>query len=75
MRICIFDKQYWGQGVAPGAIKRVVEFAADDLHLNEISAGIEPGNCRSCGAFERAGFTRSEDKPDGTLQYRWSRGV
>jgi L-amino acid N-acyltransferase YncA len=69
--ICIFDKRYWEKGIAPSAIARVIEFAASDLRLREINAGIEAGNIGSQKAFKKAGFTRIADKA-AAQQYRWS---
>ena len=61
-------------GIAVGAVRRVVEFAINELHLIEINAGMEAGNIPSHKAFERAGFTRIEDK-SAARQYRWSKAA
>lgn len=73
--ICIFDTSLWGKGHATSTITRVVDFAADELGLSEINAGIKPGNIASCEAFKRAGFKQIENKPDDDLRYRWERAL
>lgn len=71
--ICIFDTSLWGMGLATSTIIRVVNFAADELSLSEISAGIKPGNTGSCEAFRKAGFKQVENSPNGDLQFRWTK--
>jgi RimJ/RimL family protein N-acetyltransferase len=71
--ICIFDTSQWGKGLARSTIARVVEFAADELGLSEIDAGIKPGNIGSCEAFKKAGFKQIANKLNGDLHYRWTK--
>jgi RimJ/RimL family protein N-acetyltransferase len=52
---------------------RVVDFAADELGISEIDAGVKPGNIGSCEAFRKAGFKQIENKANGDLQYRWTK--
>lgn len=73
--ICIFDKAHWGKGHGSSAVCRVVDFAVNELHLEHIWAGIEPGNQRSIGAFKHSGFEQFEIKPNGSLQFKWHRGT
>lgn len=71
--ICIFDASLWGRGLATSTIVRIVEFAANDLGLSEIDAGIKPGNIGSCEAFNKAGFRQIENRPNGDLLFKWTK--
>lgn len=47
---------YWGQGIMPEAIKKVVTYGFEDLDLNLIWCGYKDGNQQSKIAQEKQGF-------------------
>lgn len=52
------SKDYWGKGLASEALKTVVAFGYQYLHLERIEALIEPENIASQKVVERQGFMR-----------------
>ena len=50
-------KQYWGQGIASEAARRVVEFGFADLGLPCITSGFFTGNPASGAVLFKLGFT------------------
>jgi RimJ/RimL family protein N-acetyltransferase len=59
------DPDYWGNGYATEAMRRVVTFGFDDLGLEDLSARVVRGNHRSVRVLERLGFTHAKDIPPG----------
>lgn len=57
---------YWGQGYAGEALRRVLAFAFDELDLARIEADVDPRNEASIRLLERLGFRR-----EGLLRARW----
>lgn len=56
--ICIFGKRYWGRGLANEALKRVVDYAFDDLNMHYIEAGFFSENTSSSQLFKSVGFEK-----------------
>jgi ribosomal-protein-alanine N-acetyltransferase len=49
---------YAGRGLMTAAVRAVVAFAFDTLHLNRVEAACLPGNAASIRLLEKVGFTR-----------------
>ncbi|MCP3942478.1 MAG: GNAT family N-acetyltransferase [Desulfobacteraceae bacterium] len=49
---------FWGKGIMPEAISKVVQFGFDELSLHGIEANINPGNAGSIRALEKMGFKK-----------------
>lgn len=47
---------FWGQGLIPEAIRRVIKYAFDDLRLQRLWCGYFEGNNKSKRAQEKCGF-------------------
>lgn len=54
--ILIGAKECWGKGYAAEALRLAAKFAATELGLHKLWAGIYANNMGSIGAFRRAGF-------------------
>lgn len=52
------SKEYWGNGIASEAIRAVICYGFEQMHLQRIEALIEPPNFPSQKAVERLGFIR-----------------
>ncbi|MGL5012524.1 MAG: GNAT family N-acetyltransferase [Paracoccaceae bacterium] len=51
-----FDRDFWGQGYASEALRRVLRHAADDLGLRQVIAETQSANVASCRLLERLGM-------------------
>lgn len=60
--IALFDRDFSGRGLGSSAIAAVTRFAATELSLTHLAAGIIDANMASVRAFEKAGFRRAKDK-------------
>ncbi len=60
--VMIGEKQYWGNGYGPEAIKLLLCHAFNSLNLHKISLCVYNPNKRAIKAYEKCGFTL-----DGTL--------
>lgn len=58
---------YWGNGYATEAVKRVIEFGFDDLHLNRIEANTASENTRSTKVLEKVGMVKESIQPKTLL--------
>jgi RimJ/RimL family protein N-acetyltransferase len=66
--IALFDPHFSGKGLGSSAIAAVARFAATELSLTHLAAGIIDANIASVRAFEKSGFRRAKDKePDADL--------
>ena len=54
-------KQYQGKGIATECVKLVVNYAFDDLKLEEISAYVFPDNNSSIRVLEKNGFEKTKE--------------
>lgn len=52
------DEHYTGKGFATEAVKRVTQFAFEDLSLHRIEAYVSPANIASINVLERTGYER-----------------
>lgn len=52
------DHHHNGKGYATEAIKALVDYAFEELHLHRIEAGVMPRNLPSQRVLEKAGFHR-----------------
>ena len=54
--------EHWGRGYATEAAQRALDFAFDELHLDEVVSFTVPDNVRSRAVMERLGMTRTPDE-------------
>jgi len=54
--LLIGEKDYWGKGIATEAIRLVMDYAFEDLHLNKVTASMYANNRGSYKAFVKNGF-------------------
>lgn len=47
---------FWGQGLIPEAMRRVIRYSFEDLHLKQLWCGYFDGNEKSKRAQEKCGF-------------------
>ena len=59
-------RPYWGQGYMNEALKRLIQYAFDELSLHRLEADIDPRNTASAKTLERLGFLK-----EGHLRERW----
>ena len=52
----VLNAEYWGQGIATEATRRLLTFGFDDLGLHRIFATCHPENIGSARVLEKAGF-------------------
>ena len=52
----VLSKDYWGMGLMPEAVKRVIQYLFDDLHLDLIFCGHFVSNKQSARVQEKCGF-------------------
>lgn len=57
---------HWRQGLMSEALRRLLAFAFDELHLHRVEADVDPRNDASIHVLERLGFQR-----EGLLRERW----
>lgn len=48
---------FWGQGIIPEAVKRLLKYGFNELHLQKIWCGYFEGNIKSKRVQEKCGFT------------------
>lgn len=53
----VVNPTYWGQGIAPEAVRAVLEFGFTQLHLHRIEARYMVGNDASRRVMEKVGMT------------------
>lgn len=53
----VVSKDYWGQGIATEAVKKVVDFCFNELDMQVLLCGCMTRNLRSIGVQKKAGFT------------------
>lgn len=54
--IVIGEKDYWGRGIAKGAIKFIHNFAFNKLGLHKINLYVHTLNTRAIGLYEKMGY-------------------
>ena len=59
-------RDHWGRGYMNEALRAVLKYAFEVLHLNRIEADVDPRNAASIKTVERLGFQR-----EGYLRERW----
>lgn len=52
----IFDKNYWGRGIATEVLKGVLDYAKDELSMDCLVAHVMPSNRRSINLLKKLGF-------------------
>jgi RimJ/RimL family protein N-acetyltransferase len=73
----IGEREAWGRGLAPDAIRVATAGAFERLGLHRLQAGVYEHNVASCRALERAGYTldgrlrRQLHGPDGWEDHLW----
>ena len=70
----IFNKEYWGEGIARAAHKARTWYAFTQMGLHRINSAVMQENLASRKALERSGYTfvytnRNEQFTDGRLQH------
>lgn len=58
IRIAIFDPADWGRGYGTDAMRLMVTYGFETLHLHRIELGVYAFNPRAIRAYEKAGFRR-----------------
>ena len=53
----VLAKDYWGQGLMPEAVRRVLRFCFDQLSLDAVTVGHFTDNAQSRRVIEKCGFT------------------
>ena len=53
-----FHPDFWNKGYATEALRKLIAFGFDDLHLHRIEAGCATENTASFKVMEKAGMTR-----------------
>ena len=56
----------WGQGYMQEALRALLQYGFENMHLNRIEADVHPENISSCKTLERLGFVK-----EGHLRERW----
>ncbi len=59
-------RSYWGKGYMQEALKRLIDYAFDELYLNRLEADVDPRNVASANVLKRLGFVM-----EGHLRERW----
>jgi len=62
----ILGYPYWGKGYMSEALKRVIDYAFNELKLHRIEADTDPENHPSLALLEKFGFQR-----EGLFRERW----
>lgn len=47
---------YWGQGLIPEAVRELMRYAFEELHMEKLWCGYFEGNEKSCRVQEKCGF-------------------
>lgn len=68
IRIIIGEKDYWGKGIGPEAIRLMMEYAFEKLNLERLCLGVTDKNERAYNAYLKAGFVK-----EGFLRKTWFR--
>lgn len=63
----VLGQEYWGAGYMLEAIKALVAFAFEQMHLRRLEAELDPRNVASAKLLERLGFVK-----EGLLRQRWA---
>ncbi len=53
----VLSKEYWGQGLMPEAVQKVIAYLFDDVHLDFIACGYFLRNRQSARVQEKCGFS------------------
>ncbi len=60
----IFDKAYWGKGLATEALKAFLPKACHELGLNTVTATVNCGQQASLVVLEKLGFVKTKESKD-----------
>ncbi|MEK4050261.1 GNAT family N-acetyltransferase [Bacillus sp. FSL K6-2839] len=52
----VLDEKHGGKGYMTEAIRLIIDYAFDELHLHRIEAGVKPSNIGSIRVLEKTGF-------------------
>lgn len=66
---CDINPMHWGHGYGQEAMREIIRFAWEQMHLNRIEASVTKGNHRSVHVMEKIGF-----KKEGLLRQRLLKG-
>ncbi|MDF2821280.1 MAG: GCN5-related N-acetyltransferase [Clostridiales bacterium] len=64
------QEDFWGKGYMQEALKEIISFGMDELHLKVINAHIYHGNLKSIALTEKLGFINSEKEYNYTFRGR-----
>ena len=68
----MFDKAYWGRGLASEVMKAFLPRVLNDLKLQQLSAKVDSRHTSSIRVLEKLGFERQEgDVYAGILHYSY----
>ena len=62
----ILRRDAWGQGLMSEALRTLLQFGFDTMHLHRLEADVDPRNDNCLKLLERIGFVR-----EGRLRERW----
>lgn len=66
-RICLFKSSLCGQGYGTHAIKLIIKFAFEVLHLHRVELEVYSFNIRAQKSYYKVGFVKEGIKRDGEL--------
>ncbi len=58
--------EYWGKGIMPEAVRRMLDFGFTAMGLHRVEANVDPDNAGSVRVLEKVGFVR-----EGLLRENW----
>lgn len=61
--VMIGNKNYWGKGYTPEAMKLLIDYCFDELKLNEVNLGVLDQNLGAIRAYEKLGFRETHREP------------
>lgn len=59
---------YWGQGLIPEAVRELMRYAFEELHMEKLWCGYFEGNKKSCRVQEKCGFIYHHTKENVYLK-------
>jgi len=73
---CIFEKEYWGRGIATAAVEIFLKQIRDEFSLRSVGAFTYADNVGSARTLEKNGFVRRECfSEDGRESVYYERGL
>ncbi|MFH5881063.1 GNAT family N-acetyltransferase [Liberiplasma polymorphum] len=57
----VLNKDYWGKGIMTEAVKRLISYAFDELHMTKLTCGHFKENMASCSIIKKMNFRLIEE--------------